>query len=364
LGAFNNNNTPASFSTKQCSFASIGSGLTDSEVSTFNTIVEAYQTTLSRQVVVSTTRGVNTVVNISPLNTTANRLYISNATSQLTTNANFGTDVTTGSLGIGGAAVTTSRLLLAAGTGAISQIRLTPFSAEPTNPSDGSIWYSTTGNTLKFEKDTIATDFIFKDNNYAFSGVSNSVLVVNTAGTISGKYINSFGLFNALSSITISNTSSNSIISPVLTGSTTLLASTNPYNPELGIGRKFRFNAKGTIETSLGVGFLLRVNLGSTTIGQLSSTIALGGGGSFSSYIEIDYTFTVRASQIIVGSGTIIFDNPPSTIGADPCIFGITNQNATVTTTSNQVFDCIALFDDLDSGNILTINESTLEILN
>ena len=48
LGA--NNTTPIEYSTKQCAFASIGDGLTDTEVSNFYTAVQAFNTTLSRQV--------------------------------------------------------------------------------------------------------------------------------------------------------------------------------------------------------------------------------------------------------------------------------------------------------------------------
>lgn len=50
IGAENANGTAASFSTKQCAFASIGDGLTDTEASNFYTAVQAFQTTLSRQV--------------------------------------------------------------------------------------------------------------------------------------------------------------------------------------------------------------------------------------------------------------------------------------------------------------------------
>jgi len=39
-----------SYSTKQCAFASIGDGLTDTDAANFYTAVQAYQTTLSRQV--------------------------------------------------------------------------------------------------------------------------------------------------------------------------------------------------------------------------------------------------------------------------------------------------------------------------
>jgi hypothetical protein len=49
IGA-NNTGTAASFTPHQCAFASIGDGLTDTQASNFYTAVQAFQTTLSRQV--------------------------------------------------------------------------------------------------------------------------------------------------------------------------------------------------------------------------------------------------------------------------------------------------------------------------
>ena len=51
IGAANSTNLGiTSYSTKECAFASIGDGLTDTEAANFYTAVQAYQTTLSRQV--------------------------------------------------------------------------------------------------------------------------------------------------------------------------------------------------------------------------------------------------------------------------------------------------------------------------
>ncbi len=50
LGARNVANTPTFYTTKQCAFASIGDGLTDTEAANLYTAVQAYQTTLGRQV--------------------------------------------------------------------------------------------------------------------------------------------------------------------------------------------------------------------------------------------------------------------------------------------------------------------------
>lgn len=50
LGAANYNNVSAFPSTKQCAFATIGDGLTDAESSTLYTIIQNYQTILSRNI--------------------------------------------------------------------------------------------------------------------------------------------------------------------------------------------------------------------------------------------------------------------------------------------------------------------------
>jgi len=50
VGARNNNNSVIQYSALQCAFASIGDGLTDTEASNLYTAVQAYQTTLSRNV--------------------------------------------------------------------------------------------------------------------------------------------------------------------------------------------------------------------------------------------------------------------------------------------------------------------------
>jgi hypothetical protein len=50
IGGFNDNNTTTFYSQKQCAFASMGLGLTDTEASNFYTAVQSFQTTLSRNV--------------------------------------------------------------------------------------------------------------------------------------------------------------------------------------------------------------------------------------------------------------------------------------------------------------------------
>ena len=50
LGCLNNNGAAAFYSNRQCAFASIGDGLTDTEAANFYTAVQTFQTTLGRQV--------------------------------------------------------------------------------------------------------------------------------------------------------------------------------------------------------------------------------------------------------------------------------------------------------------------------
>jgi hypothetical protein len=50
LGAFNRVGSVVFYSTKQCAFASLGDGLTDTEAANFYTAVQAFNTTLGRQV--------------------------------------------------------------------------------------------------------------------------------------------------------------------------------------------------------------------------------------------------------------------------------------------------------------------------
>jgi hypothetical protein len=50
IGALNQNGSPLFYTTKECAFASIGDGLIDTEAANLYTAVQAYQTTLSRNV--------------------------------------------------------------------------------------------------------------------------------------------------------------------------------------------------------------------------------------------------------------------------------------------------------------------------
>jgi hypothetical protein len=50
IGAFNNAGTPQFFTTKQCAFSTLGTGLTNTDASNLYSTIQTFQTTLSRQV--------------------------------------------------------------------------------------------------------------------------------------------------------------------------------------------------------------------------------------------------------------------------------------------------------------------------
>jgi len=50
LASYNNNNTPLTYTNKQCAFASIGNGMSNVEQALFYDIVQQFQTILGRNV--------------------------------------------------------------------------------------------------------------------------------------------------------------------------------------------------------------------------------------------------------------------------------------------------------------------------
>jgi hypothetical protein len=308
---------------------------------------------------------------VRPLNTTANRLYIAGTGGALTVDNNFQVDAVNGTMSIGTAVSTTSRLLIANGTAAISQIRLTAFPNAYTTATAGDIWYnSTSGNTLFFNKSTSApTPFIFKDNNYALtsSTVGNRLVEVDTLGTLSSaRFFNNLGVFNVITSTTISGTSELSTINTnnsFIIGSTILNSSSHGTNPQLLTGKKYRFNAKGLITTAaIPANLIAKMKLGSVLVA--SSTTALQSSIS-SKYFEIDCTFTIRntgTSGATIGSGKMLTDNALlSTLSPMAAITSL--GEVAINTTVDTTFD-FTLQNDTNPNNIYIINEATLEYLN
>jgi hypothetical protein len=303
---------------------------------------------------------------IRPTGLTASRLVISDSTGGLTTSDNFQIDSTNSFLAIGGvAAVSSTRLLIAAGSATQSQIRIGSNSGPYSGATAGDIYYSTTsGNSLFFNKTTSSpTPFIFKDNNWSFTGTSNArILSVNTAGTINiFGYLTNLGIFNSLTSTTISGTSELSVFNSgntFLIGTNILNSSTHGSTPQLISGKKFRFNAKGTITSVSSPGTITsRLKLGSTII--LSSTSANISASMSGKYFEIDTTFTIRssgASGKAIGSGKILMDDTSP-------IYGIPSLGEiTIDTTTDKIFDFTLILSN--GNNVITITESTLEYLN
>ncbi len=313
------------------------------------------------------------VILVRPSGLSANEIVIAGTNGGLSTSDFFQVDSTNGTMSIGFNTPTsnsTARLLIEANSSTISQIRLTKFATNVTSPTDGDIWYNSTGDSLKFYKNTGFTDFIFRDNNYSLTGVSDfRILEADSTGTISStRNLISFGVFNAISSVTISNTNaSSSTISNSIIGSQTLLSSTDSRNAQLIAGKKFRFNARGTIQTTATTAGAFNVNfrLGNTVIAS-SSTFTLQNSIPENSYFEIDATFTIKTQGTggtVNGSGKILTDHT-SFDGASQ-IKGITSLgDVTLDTTQSRLFDCHVTFTTASTNNKVIINESTLEYLN
>jgi hypothetical protein len=305
---------------------------------------------------------------VRPVNTTPNRLYIASTGGLLTTSSFFQADPTNGTMSIGfpvDQSNTTSRLLIAGATGVISQIRLTASASAYSGASQGDIWYnSTSGNSLFFNKSTSApTPFIFKDNNYSLTGtVNNRILLTDPTGTINAtSFLTSFGIFNIITSTTISGTSELSTINTATTftiGTNILNSSSHGTTPQLVVGKKYRFNAKGTITTVSFPGTITsRLKLGSTII--VSATTSTIPSSITGKYFEIDTTFTIRSQGVsgkAIASGRILMDDTSP-------IYGIPSLGEiTVDTTTDKIFDFTLILSNGD--NVITINEATLEYLN
>jgi hypothetical protein len=313
------------------------------------------------------------LVVIRPLNRTINRVYVTDASVNQINSASLQVDNTNGTLGIGQAALTTARLSFPAASASIAQMLFTKGATTVTSPSDGMLWYLTAGDTLKFRKNTVTTDFIFADNNIRLTGSTNNrVVQADASGTISAlSTIVNFGIFNQITSTTINtSTSELSLISTGLTsliGTTTLNASTHASQPQLLTGKKFRFNAKGQITTkNSGAGTLnIKIYLGSTVIAQ-TSAITLTNNVNLPNVFDIECTFTIRsqgASGTVIGSGIVNCSTAFHTGGFTT--YGIFNQGVlTIDTTSDQIFNATAQWSVSDATNNLEINEATLEYLN
>ena len=308
---------------------------------------------------------------VRPTGLTASRLVISDATGGLVTSDNYQVDSTNGTIAIGGvAAVSSTRLLLAAGSSSISQIRMNSFAAGYAGATAGDIWYnSTSGNSLFFNKSTSTpTPFIFKDNNYSLTGTNNNrILQTDVSGTIVAiNYPTQLGIFNSITSTTISGISELSVLntgSTFLIGTNIINSSVHGTTPQLVTGKKFRFNAKGNINSDSSAGNLAsKLKLGSVIIASATTVLQNNINGSF---FEIDCTFTIRtqgASGKAIGSGKMLTDAAFLASATSPIVSITSLGEVTIDTTTDKIFDLTLQFDN--SGNNIVINEATLEYLN
>ena len=311
---------------------------------------------------------------VRPVNTTANRLYIASTGGLLTTDNNFQIDATNGTMSIGTTVSTTSRLLIANGTAAISQIRLTAFAAAYSTATAGDIWYnSTSGNSLFFNKSTSApTPFIFKDNNYSLTGATiGRILEADINGTLSATRVpTTIGVFNVITSKTISNTTVETSIlttgGTFMYGTNLLNSSNHASNPQLIAGKKYRFNSRGVISGISGT-FYGKMQIGSVLIAS-SSTFTLSTSLSGGSYFEIDTTFTITdvgATGKTIGSGKFLTNSTSLDNDVTRQIVGINSLGSlTINTTSDQYFDFRIKFSSANISNSIIMSEATLEYLN
>jgi hypothetical protein len=315
---------------------------------------------------------------------TPNRFIIAGTGGAFTTNEFFQADTVQGGASIGFTTpqtLTNTRLLLAAATTTVTPLVM-PISTliGRGGNRNGDIQYFNQGNTLYFFKglsgfDGIAslTPFIFRNNNQFYTGVTNNrVLLADNTGSLipSNIYFTPLGIFNSLTSTTISGTSELSILNTGFTafyGTNILNSSLHGSTPQLIYGKKYRFNAKGTISTQSSAGDLIaRMKLGSVLVASSTTTLA----NSISSkYFEIDCTFTIRnqgSGGTVFGSGKMLTDNQylaslTSPIAPITALGGI--SGVTLATTVDTAFD-FTLQNTSNANNTYIINEATLEFLN
>jgi len=350
----------------------VGGGIAVASSVTANALVSR---TLSGANGIDVVESGNLVI-IRPSSTlTTNRFLIAGTGGAITTSDAYQVDSTNGTMALGfitqgDQLPILSRLSIAPGSATISQIRLTPFSARYSAATAGDIFYnSTSGNTLFFNKTTtLQTSFLFKDNNYSLTGAtSNRILQADTGGTITSFYYpTSLGIFNSITSTTITGTNELSVFntgSTVLIGTYILNSSSHGTAPQLITGKKYRFNARGTINTDTTPGNLTaRLKLGSATIATSVISLASSINGNF---FEIDCTFTIRsqgASGTVQGSGKMLTDWQYLQALTSPVVAITSLGNVTIDTTVDAAFNFT--LQNTNTGNIFVINEATLEYLN
>jgi hypothetical protein len=315
------------------------------------------------------------LVLVRPATTTANHFYVGNAgATAMVQSSIIQLDQNSNTIGINAAASTSTRLLFPVQVAGVSPLRFTSSSVVITAPVNGDVWYSSVGDTLQFRKNTLNTDFIFKDNNISLSSSTSSsrIMEVSSGGTLTAsRFLQPFGVFNSVTTITITNTTNEVSIIPTgtsLIGSATLQASTS-VTAHLVTGKKFRFTANGTINTknSSPGDLTARMKLGSAVIASISGFTLHADLKPPSNSFFIDSTFTIRTASsggTVVGFGSLQTDNS-HLVQSGPNIACLANLGQiTVDCTTDKIFDFTFQFETANSSNTITINEATLEYLN
>lgn len=359
----------------------VGGGIAVASSVTNNTLISR---TLSGANGIEVVESGNLVV-VRPSSTlTANRFLIAGTGGALTTSEFFQLEPTVGAMAIGfptPQTLTNTRLLLPPATSGVTPLTI-PVSSTIgyTGARNGDIQYISTGNTLYFFKGSLGSDniqrltpFLFRNRNISLTGISNNrVLLANSGGSIytDNVYFSPLGIFNSITSTTISGLSELTVFNTggtFLWGTNILNRSNHSSTPQLIFGKKYRFNARGTITTHSSAGDLIaRMKLGSVLVA--SSTTSLHSSIPVGSFFEINMTFTIRsqgASGSVIGSGYMLTDHTNLVASASNIapIRIITTSGVTINTTNDAAFD-FTLQNSTQTDNIYIINEATLEYLN
>jgi hypothetical protein len=206
---------------------------------------------------------------------------------------------------------------------------LTPTSSTPTSTTNGSFWLITTSanTSLVMYKDTGYTKTITLDRNLDFSGNSSGVILSDQFGNLSKSTdIIPFGLFNTISDVTTTSTSSATTIGTLGTGSLTL------DSTFFAVGKTIRLTSYGKLSTSLSssvITFTLFIGSASWSIVTPTLTSSLT-----DSYYKLEFLVTCRttgATANLIANGDLYIDAASGSKKLVP------TTASTNTTTSNTI---------------------------
>jgi hypothetical protein len=138
-----------------------------------------------------------------------------------------------------------------------------------------------------------------------------------------------------------------------ITGTTTIISSTDSNNPQLITGKNFRYNFKGTIQTHNPAGNLtIIITLGAITLFSQTFTLLNSIGPT---YFELDGNFTVRGdgvSGLVINTGKIITGTG---IVSGATVINLNGTEQSIDTTINRAFNVTLTFNTANLNNAVNI---------